>query len=89
MTYQFDETMYQFAKDNRDKIAWQDFAEGREDFLDYHSLANPYLIKYSEEHQFWQKYFNKLFGKNCTFPFIVRLINSFLITGQEPSDNKQ
>jgi len=82
MTYQFDEAMYQYARNNPEKIAWQDFAEGIEDFPDYHSLANPYLIKHSAEHLFWQEYFNNLFGKNCTFPYIVRLINSFLITGQ-------
>jgi len=84
MKYLFNETMYQYAKNNPDKIFWQDFAEGIDDFLDYPCLENPYLVKYSAEHQFWQKYFNKLFGKRCTFPYIVRLVNSFLISGQVP-----
>lgn len=84
MTYQFNEFMYQYAKDNPDKIAWKDFAEGKKDFPDYHSIANPYLIKGSSDHLFWESYFNKVFGKNCTFPYIVRLVNSFLITGQQP-----
>jgi len=82
MSYQFDNAIYQYAKNNPDKINWKVFAEGIEDFPDYHDIANPRLIKYSTEHQFWQKYFNNLFGKRCTFPYIVRVVNSFLITGQ-------
>lgn len=81
MTYQFDEKKYQFAKSNPNKILWKDFALGIEDFPDYHCIANPYLIKGSADHIFWSNHFNKLFRKNCTFPYITRLINSFMITG--------
>jgi hypothetical protein len=80
--YEFDESLYKYAKNNPDKIAWKDFAEGIKDFADYHCIANPYLIRGSSDHIFWANYFNKVFGKNCTFPYIVRLVNSYLIAGQ-------
>jgi len=48
-------------------------------------MENPYLIRGSADHLYWEDYFNKkVFTNKCKFPFIVRLINSFLITGQEP-----
>lgn len=81
MIYKFNDFTYQYAKNNPDNIDWEDFANGRKDFPDYHCIANPYLSKGSEDHLFWEKYFNNLFGKKCTFPYIVRLINSFMITG--------
>jgi hypothetical protein len=81
MIYQFNKSMYQYAKDNPNKIAWKDFSKGRKDFADYHCIANPYLIRGSADHLFWESQFNNIFGKRCTFPFIVRLVNSFLITG--------
>lgn len=80
--YQFNNFIYQFAKNNPDKIAWVDFAYGRKDFPDYHCIANPYLVRGSSDHLLWENHFSKIFMKRCTFPYIVRLVNSFLITGQ-------
>ena len=82
--YEFNEFMYQHAKNSPDKIDWEEFAKSRKAFPDYHCMANPYLVRGSDEHLFWESYFNKRFDCKCTFPFIVRLINSLLITGQEP-----
>ena len=64
---------------------WKDFADdtARREFVDYFCIANPHLIKDSREHLFWQDYFNAYFHCNCTFPFIARLINSFMVTGEQ------
>lgn len=86
MLYQYNEFMYQYAKKNPNKIVWKDFSKGRKDFADYHCIANPHLIRGSVDHLFWQSQFNKVFKKRCYFPFIVRLVNSWLITGQRPQD---
>lgn len=82
MIYKFNDFTYQYAKNNPDNIEWEDFANGIKDFPDYHCIANTYLSNGSADHLFWKKYFNNRFGKKCTFPYIVRLINSFMITGQ-------
>ena len=86
MTYPWNEYMYQTIKQNPQMVAWRDFAtnKARLVFDDYHCIANPHLIRGSKEHLFWQDYFNKYFNCRCTFPFIVRLINSFMITGVIP-----
>lgn len=86
MTYPWNERKYQMIRRNPDRVAWKDFAtdQARKDFNDYFCIANPHLIRGSQEHIFWQRYFNTFFQCNCRFPFIVRLINSFMITGEEP-----
>lgn len=82
MAYKFDEAKYQFAKNNYKRVAWNDFKDGRKDFPDYNCIANPYLIKGSDEHLFWKRIFDDLFETNCYFSLIVRVINSFMITGE-------
>jgi hypothetical protein len=81
--YKFDEEKYQFAKKNFENIIWEDFKRGSKDFPDYNCISNPYLIKGSEEHIYWKRIFDDIFHANCYFPFIARLINSFLITGEQ------
>ena len=83
MKYQWNENVYQMIKQNRNMVAGKDFAtnNARLVFNDYHCLANPHLIKGSTEHIKWKEYFDTKFGSNCSFPFIVRLINSFMVTG--------
>lgn len=85
MTYAWNETKYQKIRRNPDAVAWNEFASGRarREFDDYFCLANPHLIRGSEEHLFWQDYFNDYFGCRCTFPFIARLIQSFMIKGEQ------
>ena len=87
MTYPWNENVYQMIKQNPNKVAWKDFAtdKARLIFDDYHCIANPHLIKGSQEHLKWKKYFDKEFNCNCHFPFIVRLVNSFMITGNIPT----
>ena len=78
-----DKALYQFARKYPNSIKWEDYAssKGRKVFPDCYSLQCPFF-RGGIEHAFWSKYFNSYFGKKCTFPFIVRLINSFLITGK-------
>ncbi len=85
--YKFEEAKYQFAKNNYKKIDWEDYKNGIEDFPDYNCITNPYLVRGSDEHLYWKKIFDEIFHTNCYFPFIVRLINSFLITGVPTSKN--
>ena len=81
MMYSWNDEIYRVIRQNPDKVAWKDFAseKARRDFNDYFCIANPYLIKGRPEHLFWKNYFDNYFNCNCTFPFIVRLINSFMI----------
>lgn len=85
MIYPWNEKKYQIIRQNPDRVAWRDFADdtARREFVDYFCIANPHLIKGSQEHLFWQDYFNACFHCNCTFPFIARLINSFMVTGEQ------
>ena len=85
MIYKFDESIYKFAKENPDKIAWDDFRRGSNDFPDYAQIANPHLVKGSTDYWFWRKFFNEYFKTSrCQFNFMLRLINSFMITGEKP-----
>lgn len=85
MVYVWDEEKYQRIKRNPDLVAWKEFAtdKARLDFDDYCCIENPHLIRGSQEHLFWQNYFNALFGCRVTFPYIVRLINSIMVTGEQ------
>lgn len=79
--YVFNIADYQFAKKNFQQIAWRNFHIGRDDFLDYHCMPNPLLVKHSEEYVFWKKAFDEYFETNgCHYHVMVRLVNSFLIT---------
>ncbi|MBX4271780.1 hypothetical protein [Clostridium estertheticum] len=82
--YKFDEKKYQYAKNNFNTIIWEDFKEGGKFFPDYTCILNPYLIKGTEEHIYWKEKFDDIFHTNCYFPFISRIINSFLIAGEQP-----
>ncbi len=79
--YIFPKELYDYAKHNKDKIAWKDFAKGRVNFPDYGALANPKLIRGSKEYNEWKEYFDGLFKCSCNFPFILRIVNSLLVTG--------
>lgn len=85
MIYPWNEKKYRIIRQNPDRVAWKDFADdtARREFVDYFCIENPHLIKGSQEHLFWQDYFNAYFHCNCTFPFIARLINSFMVTGEQ------
>ena len=85
MVYAWNEGKYQRIKCNPDAVAWKEFAtnKARLDFSDYCCLQNPHLIRGSQEHLFWQKYFNAFFGCRCTYPFILRLLNSSMVTGEQ------
>lgn len=84
MIYKFDEEKYRLLKENPHKIAWEDFKRGINDFPDYAQINNPYLVKCSSDYWFWRKFFNEFFKTDrCRFNFILRLINSFMITGEE------
>ena len=83
MTYPWNEKKYQLIRRNPDMVAWRDFASARSEFGDYFCVANPHLVKGSGEHLFWRDYFNAYFHCSCTFPFIARLINSFMVTGEQ------
>ncbi len=74
---------YMLARNNPNKIAWEDFLKGRKDFPEYHIIPNPFLIKGNNEHLFWKEYFETRFNVKPTFPLIVRLINSWLLTGEK------
>ncbi len=52
MTYLWNENAYQMIKQNPNMVAWKDFAtdKARLAFNDYHCVANPHLIKGSQEH---------------------------------------
>lgn len=52
MTYLWNENAYQMIKQNPNMVAWKDFAtdKARLIFNDYHCIANPHLIKGSQEH---------------------------------------
>lgn len=63
----------------RYRINWHDFRAGREDFPECYSIPSPFT-KYSEQHLFWKDFFDSYFNANCQFPFIVRILNSFLLT---------
>lgn len=85
MTYAWNEKKYQIIKRAPGAVAWKKFAtdKARLEFDDYCCIANPHLIRGSQEYLFWQNYFNAYFGCRCTFPFIVRMVNSFMITGEQ------
>lgn len=85
MIYKFDEAKYKFLKENPHKIAWDDFRKGSDHFPDYAQIVNPYLVKGSPDYWFWRKFFNEFFKTDrCQFNFMLRLINSFMITGVKP-----
>jgi len=56
MTYLWNENVYQMIKQNPNMVAWKDFAtdKARLIFNDYHCIANPHLIKGSQEHLKWK-----------------------------------
>lgn len=87
-SYEFDYGKYLWAKDNFHLIAWDDFANARKILTAWPCISNPYMIYGSEDYVEWQKRFNTYFKKRCTFPFMLRLINSFLITGNNPTESR-
>lgn len=84
-TYKFNESKYKWVKDNRDKVVWEDFRKGIDDFPDYNCILNPYLVKHSDEHKFWADFFKEYFSleRNPDYHLVVRLVNSFMITGAD------
>lgn len=85
MAYAQNENKYQIIEHDPDAVGWKEFAidKVRLEFDGYCCIANPHLIRGSQEYLFWQKHFNVYFGYRCTFPFIVRMVNSFMITGEQ------
>ncbi|MEG0641406.1 MAG: hypothetical protein RR515_02315 [Clostridium sp.] len=80
--HEFDEAAYSWTKQNFNRIAWDDFAKARRVFQ-WSSIPNP--LEYgSDDYWEWKKLFDNYFGKRCNFNFMIRLINSFLITSAKP-----
>lgn len=64
---------------NRNSICWEDFAQGRSDFPDSHTIAFPFE-KGSRVANTWENFFKNYFGnKRTNYPFTVRLLNSFVL----------
>lgn len=81
--YEFNEEKYAWLKQNPDKVAWRDFADGRKDFDgEWANIANPYLKDDYDE--FWKEYFSNYFECDVKYNFVLRIINSFMITGESP-----
>ena len=85
--YQFDEAKYKWLLQNKHKVAWDDFAKAHDDISDWSCLANPYIFKGSNDYQTFRNYFKSYFGSNVYFPFVVRLVNSFMVVGATSCNN--
>jgi hypothetical protein len=83
-TYIFDYKDYLWAKCNFNKIEWSDFALAVNEFADWPAMPNPAFGRCSRDCCEWRKLFTAYFGKRCTFPFMLRLINSVLLTAGKP-----
>lgn len=85
MIYKLDEEKYWFLKENSHKIVLGNFKRGIKNFSDYAQINISYLVKGSSDYWFWRKFFNGFFKTDrCHFNFILRLINFFMIIGEEP-----
>ena len=75
----WDTNAYTIIRNNPDMVCWEDFAKGKNDFPEYPSVSVP--IQYGDsEHQFWNGYFKRYFGKEYVhFDFIIRVLSSFML----------
>lgn len=85
--YQFNESTYQWLLQNKEKVAWNDFANAGDEILDWSCLSNPYIYKDSKDYKAFKDFFDVYFQKNVYFNFVLRIINSFMIVGVPYSTN--
>lgn len=80
MTKQEQIHILELAWQNRNRICWEDFAEGSSDFPEAYTIAFPFE-KGSPDADKWEEFFKDYFKTERThYPFTVRLLNSFVLT---------
>lgn len=65
----------------RNNIDWHSFKHSHKDFPEYAMIPFPFC-RNSIVALAWQNYFSTVFGCRVNYNFMVRLLNSFVITAE-------